>query len=121
MVFVFQTRYNPPVFAYYFWQNKLATLFANNISTYEGYERDLSSLGIKHKIYIIEDENISGDYFFEKISSFPEDAWIWVFRYHDLFFSNNFRARNQGRYFFHQIILNKEIPQIDFYLLKKIK
>ena len=119
MVFVFQTKYNPPVFAYYFWQNKLSGLFVKNIATYENYENSISALGTKHKVCIIEEAG--GKEFFDKIASFPDDAWIWVFRYHDTFFSSNFRALNNGRYFYHRIVLNNEIPQIDLYLLKKIK
>lgn len=121
MIFVFQTRYNPPVFAYYFWNNRLASLFGNKIAAYEGYEQDLVKLGItRFKVYFIQEENLQRDTFFSRLSAFPDDAWIWVFRYHDLFFYNQFRVRNKGRYFIQQIKLNQEIPQIDFYLIRKM-
>ena len=118
MVFIFQTRYNPPVFAYYYWNNKVARSLINNISNYRPYEKDIPRLKTKDKIYLVSD--MEGDEFFEKLEVFPDNAWIWIFRYHDAFFANNFRIRNNGRYFFHQITLNKEIPQIDFYLVKRV-
>lgn len=119
MIFIFQTRYNPPVFVYYYWGNDTAGYFINNVANYGSYEKDLSTIKTKHKIYLISD--MGDEEFFEKLNSFPDDAWIWIFRYHDIYFSPDFRIINNGRYFFHQIILNKEIPQIDFYLIKKIK
>jgi hypothetical protein len=121
MIFLFQTRYNAPVFAYYFWDNKLSRFFADNITSYVDYEKDLISLKIKHKIYITGSTGIPGKTFFEKISAFPEDAWIWVFRYQNLLFERNIKLQNKGRYFIRKTTLNKEIPQIDMYFIKKIR
>lgn len=119
MVFVFQTRYNPAVFAYYYWNDTIASRLVDNIDTYEVYEEDLAPAKTRHKIYLI---SIMKDRdFLRKLDSLPEDAWIWVLRYHDIFFPSEFRILNNGRYFFHQIVLNKELPQIDFFLLKRIK
>jgi len=120
MVFVFQTKHNPPVFAYYYWGNKIARSFIDNIVNYENYDKDLSAIETKHKVYLISDD-IREEEFIERLDSFPDNAWIWVFRYHDLLSPFYFRIQNNGRYFFHEIILNKEMPQIDFCLLKKIK
>jgi hypothetical protein len=119
MVFLFQTRYNLPVFAYYFWQNQLTGYLADNISGHGWYENDALPLSIKQKIYLIEEENERKGYLFETLSHFPEDTWIWVFKYHDVSSYNELMTKNNGRYFIHQINLDEAIPQIDFYLLKK--
>ena len=121
MVFLFPTRYNAPVFAYYFWDNKLSRFFADNITSYVDYEKDLNSLRIKHKIYITGNTDTLSELFLEKISVFPKDAWIWAFRYQDSLFERNIRLKNKGRYFIRKTALNKEIPQIDMYLIKKIR
>jgi len=120
MVFVFQTKHNPPVFAYYYWGNQIAASFIDNITTLEGYEKDLAAINTRHKVYLISEE-LHDDSFFKKLNLFSDNAWIWVFRYHDFLSPLYLRAKNDGEYFFHQITLNKEIPQIDFFLLKKIK
>ena len=120
MVFVFQTKYNPPVFAYYYWDKKIAVSFIDNINNLESYEKDLSTIDTKHKIYLITDDPRK-ETFFEKLELFPEDTWIWIFRYHDYLSPLYIRLRSNSRYFFHQIPLNPEVPQIDFFLLKKIK
>jgi len=120
MVFVFQTKHNPPVFAYYYWGNQIAASFIDNITTLEGYEKDLAAINTRHKVYFISEE-LHDDSFFKKLNLFSDHAWIWVFRYHDFLSPLYLRAKNDGKYFFHQITLNKEIPQIDFFLLKKIK
>jgi hypothetical protein len=117
-VFIFQTKYNPPVFAYYFWGPEKAVHFIDNISTEETYEKDIQATGIKEKIYFIKD--MKGKQFFDKLSSLPDSSWVWILRYHDRFFSNDFRVENKNRYFFHKIPLNKELEPIDLYLLKRI-
>jgi uncharacterized membrane protein len=117
-IFIFQTRYNPPVFSYYYWSNAQASHFVNNIVTREDYEKDIANLGVKEKIYVI--EYMKGKKFFSKIDSFPDDAWIWIFRYHDRFFYDDFQFQNQNRYFFHRIKFKKEIPAIDVFLVKRI-
>lgn len=118
-VFIFQTRYNPPVFSYYYWNNRIAAHFIDNISTKDTYENDLSVVNVKDKIYVIED--MKGKDFFKKLASFSDSAWIWIFRYHDRFFPDDFRFENENRYFFHRIKFDKEIPLIDIFLLKRIK
>jgi hypothetical protein len=118
-VFIFQTRYNPPVFSYYFWGPKAAALLVDNITTKDEYDGDLSALGIKDKLYVI--EKMKGKKFFDILASSENSAWIWIFRYHDRVFADDFRMENENRYFFHQILLSRELPQIDMYLLKKIK
>ena len=120
MVFIFQTRYNPPVFSYYYSNADIAGALVDNISNYKGYEKDLLKFNAKHKIYWTGDTTGIGE-FFEMLGLFPSDVWIWVLRYHDRFFASDFKKNNNGRYFLHQIILNKELPQIDFYLVKKIR
>ncbi len=120
MAFVFQTKYNPPVFAYYYWDKKTAASFIDNIANLESYEKDLSAVGAKHKIYLITDDPRK-ESFLERLDLFPEDTWIWIFRYHDYLSPLYIRLRNNGRYFFHQIPFNPEMPQIDLFLLKKIK
>ena len=37
MVFLFQTKYNSPVFAYYYWNERVADTFMNNIVDYQNY------------------------------------------------------------------------------------
>jgi 4-amino-4-deoxy-L-arabinose transferase-like glycosyltransferase len=119
MVFLFHASCNPPIFAYYYWNNKVASSLIDNIANYGSYESDLSRIGARHKLYLIYD--MDGEKFFEKLNSFPDNTWIWIFRYHSIFWPLNFRMQNNGRYFFHQVVLNKELPQIDLFLLKKIK
>lgn len=120
MVFVFQTKYNPPVFAYYYWDTKVADTFINNIPDFQNYEGDLSAVNTKHRIYLISEE-ANDKRFFEKIGLFPDDTWIWLFRYHDPLASFYLRIYNEDKYFLHQFPLNPELQQIDLYLLKKIK
>lgn len=117
-IFIFQTRYNPPVFSYYYWGNAQASHFLDNIVTREDYDKDISNLGIKEKIYVM--EYMKGKKFFSKLASFSDDAWIWIFRYHDRFFYDDFQFQNKNRYFFHRIKFKKEIPAIDVFLVKKI-
>ena len=120
MVFIFQTRYNPPVFSYYYWNSGIASALVDNIANYKSYDKDFLALNTKHKVYWMGDAMGIGE-FFAILDLFPDNAWIWVFRYRDKFFRSDFRKNNNGRYFLHQIILNKELPQIDFYLIKRIK
>lgn len=118
-VFVFQTRYNPPVFSYYYWEPKAASHFIPNIATKDVYDNDLRTIGAKDKLFVIED--MKGRDFFAKLASFPKDSWIWIFRYHDRYFPRDFKTENENRYFFHQIKLNKELSPIDLFLLKRVK
>lgn len=118
-VFIFQTRYNPPVFSYYYWGPQVAPLLVDNIATKDSYDEDIQARGIKDKIYVI--AQMKGKEFFKRLDSLPDSAWIWIFRYHDLFFYEGFRIENENRYFFHQIPINKEFPSIDLFLLKRIK
>lgn len=121
MVFLFQTRYNPPVFAWYFWDMRLSAAFADKISTREGYEKDLMERGIsRHKVYFINDEAMKAADFPERLSVFPADAWIWIFRYHQRYAYQQLHIQTRGKYLIHQIKLNEEIPQIDLFLLKRI-
>lgn len=120
MVFIFQTKYNPPVFAYYYWGNSVASAFVDKIVNNESYEDDLRAIKTKHKVYFINDTAGMGK-FFKRLNLLPDNAWIWIFRYHDIFFDSNFRMRNKGKYLFRKIALNPEMPQIDFYLLRKIR
>ena len=115
-----QTKHNPPVFAYYYWDKKTAASFIDNITTLESYEKDISTINTKHKVYLL-DANPRDKDFIEKLALFPDNTWIWIFRYHDYFSPLYIRLGSDGRYFFHQITLNKELPQIDFFLLKKIR
>jgi mannosyltransferase len=118
-VFILQTHYNPPIFSYYYWEPKTAASFIDNIAN--KYDNgDISSIiGSKDKLLVIED--MWGREFFNKLALFPDDAWIWIFRYHDLVFSKDFKVQNSNRYFFHQIKLNKELVPIDLFLLRKNK
>jgi len=118
-VFIFQTRYNPPVFSYYYWGPKSAAGFIDKIAKQDNYENNLALIGAREKLTVIEE--MKGKEFFKKLNSFPEDAWIWIFRYHDLTFPKDFKTENKNRFFFHQIRLNKELTPIDLFLLKKIK
>ncbi len=119
MVFAFQTLYNPPVFAYYYWGKDAAGLFINNISSRQDYKKVISKLDPKHKVYFW--KGINAKSVFEKLSPLPDNAWVWIFMYHNKQFPSDFLALNKNRYSFQQIILNPELPQIDFYLLKKRK
>jgi len=118
-VFIFQTRYNPPVFSYYRWGPKAAALFVDNIATGQLYDDDASKAKIREKIFVIKD--MKGQKFFSQLDSFPESNWIWIFRYHDRIFADEFRIENENRYVFHQVKLNNEHPSIDLYLLRKIR
>lgn len=118
MVFIFQTKYNPSVFAYYYWGKDMASSFVENMTNYEGYNKKLSQVKSKDKIFLI---NNMEDDLFKKIDSLPDNAWLWIFRYHYIYFPLYMELQSNGNYFLHQIILNKELPQIDFYLLRKIK
>jgi 4-amino-4-deoxy-L-arabinose transferase-like glycosyltransferase len=119
MVFIFQTRYNAPVFSYYYTDARVADALVDNIVNYNGYDKDLLKFNAKHAMYWAGETTGIGE-FFDMLDLFPGDAWIWVMRYHDKFFASDFRKNNNGRYFFHQIILNEELPQIDFFLVKKM-
>jgi len=119
MIFVFQSKYNPPVFGYYFWNDRVAGSFIDNIVTLEDYSKDLQAIDTKHKIYLMSERDEDG--FFTKLKSFPDDAWIWVFRYHYYFYPLYMRLKNNGDYFFHQVPINPKIKQMDLFLLKKIK
>jgi 4-amino-4-deoxy-L-arabinose transferase-like glycosyltransferase len=120
MVFVFQIRHHPPVFAYYYWGEKTASSFINNIAYLESQEENLSLIDAKHKIYLISNDPRE-EKFFQHLSLLPDNAWIWLFRYHASLAPLYMRLKNNGRYFLHQIPLNQEMPQIDLFLLKKIK
>lgn len=120
MVFVFQTKYNPPVFAYYYWDKEVADTFINNIFDFQNYESDLAAINTEHKIYLISEE-VNDKRFFEKIAAFPDDAWIWLFRYHEPLASFYLRIYSEDKYFLHQLPLNPEFQQIDLFLLKRIK
>lgn len=117
-VFIFQTRYNPPVFSYYYWGSKQAPFFINNIATKNSYENNLLKICAKDKLFVIED--MKGKEFFAKLDSLPDNSWIWIFRYHDSYFPSDFKIENNNRYFFHKITLNKELSPVDLFLLKKI-
>ncbi len=118
-VFVLETRYNPPVFSYYYWGPKTAASFIDHIANKDNYGDISSVIGAKDKLLVIED--MGGNGFFAKLASLPEDSWIWIFRYHDSYFSRDFKIENENRYFFHQIKLNKELSPIDLFLLKRVK
>ena len=120
MVFVFQIRHHPPVFTYYYWGEKTASSFISNIANIESQEENLFLIDAKHKIYLISNDPRE-EKFFQHLSLFPDNAWIWIFRYHASLAPLYIRLKNNGRYFFHQIPLNQEMPQIDLFLLKKIK
>ncbi len=117
-VFIFQTTYNPPVFSYYYWNPNVASSFIKDVGQKNNYAKNLSKIGAKEQVFVITD--MKGKIFFDQLAELPEDAWIWIFRYHDLFFHKDFKTENQGRYFFHQIKLNRELTPIDLFLLKKV-
>jgi 4-amino-4-deoxy-L-arabinose transferase-like glycosyltransferase len=120
MAFLFQTKYNSPVFAYYYWNKQVADTFMNNITDYQNYENDLSAMNTEHKVYLVS-EQINDKRLFEKIDAFPDDAWIWLFRYHEPASTFYLHVNNKDKYFLHQIPLNPELPQINLYLFKRIK
>ncbi len=120
MIFVFQIRHHPPVFAYYYWGEKTAASFVDNITDLESYENDLVLMDTEHKIYLISNDPQEEE-FFEQLNRFPDNAWIWIFRYHASLSPLYIRLKNNGRYFFHQVPLNQDLPQIDLFLLKKRK
>jgi len=120
MVFLFQTKYNSPVFAYYYWDKRTADIFMNNITDYKNYEDDLLAMNSGQRVYLIS-EQIDDKRLFEKIGAFPDDAWIWLFRYHEPNSSFYLYINNRDKYFLHQIPLNPEFPQINLFLLKRIK
>jgi len=117
-ILIFQTKYNPPVFAYYFWGPETAAHFIQTVATGEINDKAIREANIKEKIYLIGE--MKGKQFFEKLASLPDDSFIWLFRYHDIYFANDFRVENQNRYFFHKIQLNKALEPIDVYLLRRI-
>jgi len=119
-VFLFQTKYNSPVFAYYYWNKRVADAFMNNITDYQNYEDDLLAMNREHGVYLIS-EQINDKRLFEKIGAFPDDAWIWLFRYHEPNSSFYLYINNRDKYFLHQIPLNPELPQINLFLFKRIK
>jgi 4-amino-4-deoxy-L-arabinose transferase-like glycosyltransferase len=125
MVFLFQTKYNSPVFAYYYWDKRIADAFMNNITDYQNYENDLlamnsQQLNSQHRVYLIS-EQINDKRLFEKIGAFADDTWIWLFRYHEPSASFYLQINNKDNYFLHQIPLNPELPQINLFLFKRIK
>ncbi len=120
MIFLFQTRYNPPVFAYYYWDKQVADALIDNIVNYQNYDDDLLAIDTAHKIYLLSEE-ISDKRLLEKIGAFPDDAWIWLFRYHEPNTSFYLRIHGKEKYFLHQVPLNQELPEINLYLFKRIK
>ena len=115
MVFLFQTKYNPPVFSYYYWNKQVADTYMKNITDYQNYEDSP-----EHKLYLVS-EQVNDKRLFEKIDFLPDDAWIWLFRYHEPHAYFFLRINNADKYFLRQIPLNPELPQIDLFLFKRIK
>lgn len=121
MIFLFQTKYNPPVFSYYYWNKEVADSYMKNITYYhQDYEDILSAINTEHRVYLMSEQK-NDKRLFEKIDCFPDDAWIWLFRYHEFLAYFCLRINNPDKYFLHQIPLNPELPQIDLFLLKRIK
>lgn len=117
--FVFQSTYNPPVFAYYYWGPEAAGLFIDRIATKKGYEDILEKIGAKERLFLVR-ETASRD-FFARLDGLPGGMWIWVFRYGDPDFKRLLHMRNHGRYIVRQIKLNKAFPPVELFLLKKAK
>jgi 4-amino-4-deoxy-L-arabinose transferase-like glycosyltransferase len=121
MIFLFQTKYNPPVFSYYYWNKEVADSYMKNITYYhQDYEDILSAINTEHRVYLMSEQK-NDKRLFEKIDCFPDDAWIWLFRYHEYLAYFYLRINNPDKYFLHQIPLNPELPQIDLFLFKRIK
>ena len=119
MIFVFQIRHHPPVFAYYYWGEKIASSLIANIANPESQEDSLCLADARRKVYLISNDPRE-EKFYQQLGLLPNNAWIWIFRYHASQTPLFMRLKNNGRYFLHQIPLNPEMPQIDFFLLKKI-
>jgi len=118
-VLVFQTRYNPSVFAYYYWGPDTAGHFIPQISTKAGYDEVLAGMGAAEKITVV--KAMPGKLFFERLAGFPDDSRFWVFRYHDPRFLPIFRKENKGRYILKFIRLNRAFPPVDLFLLERIR
>jgi uncharacterized membrane protein len=80
-IFILQTKYNPPVFSYYYWGPQVASRLIDNIAEKDNYEKNLSLVIAKEKLLVI--EYMKGKKFFKQLTSLPDSSWIWIFRYQD--------------------------------------
>jgi hypothetical protein len=118
-IFILQTKYNPPVFSYYYWGPQVASRLIDNIAEKDNYEKNLSLVIAKEKLLVI--EYMKGKKFFKQLTSLPDSSWIWIFRYHDIHFPKDFNTENEGRFFFHRVKLNKDLTPMDLFLLKRVR
>ncbi|MGE5197953.1 MAG: glycosyltransferase family 39 protein [Deltaproteobacteria bacterium] len=115
-IFIFQSRYNPPVFSYYFWGPETAEYLARSIASGQYSRPDLSALGLKDKIYVVED--MQGGSLLDQLNFISDGSLIWIFGYHSRFLARNIKDAVKGAFTLQEIALNSEQPQIDVFLLK---